>query len=210
MRKKVDYLQKVYEKNHETGNYVIEVSLDKYTDVFNDWDHSSYKKRDMDPDLSGFLDNCSEDIPLKYGIDICFYLPKMMQKDKKREEILITGVKTYYSFYIHAENKLLRESYQRILMYMVASFMFLTIGFALRTSVSDNIFYSTILEGLNIGGWVFLWEAISIFFFRRRKNLVEIKKYKRFLNSKIIFKYNLNSDTEKVIDNLDSMADMPV
>lgn len=82
MGKKIDYLQKIYDKNPVTGNYIIEVALDKYTDVFNDWDHASYKKRDMDPDLAYFLEDCADDIPSKHKFDICFYVPKEV-KDKR-------------------------------------------------------------------------------------------------------------------------------
>lgn len=49
-----DYLKKIYEKNTNTGNYIIEVSLNKYTDIFNDWDNSPLPKRDLDPDLDFF------------------------------------------------------------------------------------------------------------------------------------------------------------
>jgi hypothetical protein len=46
----------------------------------------------------------------------------------------------------------------------------------------------TVQQGFNVGGWVFLWEAISMFFFRRNEELREIEKYGRFLNSSIYFK----------------------
>jgi hypothetical protein len=64
----------------------------------------------------------------------------------------------------------------------------------LSTTVGDNIFLGTIQQGFNIGGWVFLWEVISMVFFRGREVSSEITKYQRFLNSLIYFKYgNENS-----------------
>ena len=118
--KKSDYLQKIYEQNPINGNYVIQVGIDKYTDIFNDWDNAPFRKRDMDPDLAIFLENCFEEIPEKHGVDICFYLPKE-GKDVKREESLIAGIKTYYSFYLHQAIKALKKNYHKIFKYVLAA-----------------------------------------------------------------------------------------
>ncbi len=186
--KKNDYLQKIYEKNTSTGNYVIQVALDKYTDIFNDWDRAPFRKRDIDADLAIFLENCFEEIPAKHGVDICFYLPKE-EKDVNREESLIAGIKTYYSFYLHQEIKVLKENYQKIFKYIVTSISLLAVSVFLSTTIGDNIILGTIQQGFNIGGWVFLWEVISMVFFRGREVSSEISKYQRFLNSLIYFKY---------------------
>jgi len=186
--KKNDYLQKIYEKNTTTGNYVIQVAIDKYTDIFNEWDRAPFRKRDMDPDLAIFLENCFEEIPAKQGVDICFYLPKE-GKDVSREELLIAGIKTYYSFYLHQEIKILKENYRRLFKYLLSSLSLLAVSVFLSTSVGNNIILGTVQQGFNIGGWVFLWEVISIVVFRGREVSSEISKYQRFLNSLIYFKY---------------------
>ena len=186
--KKSDYLQKIYEKNTSTGNYVIQVAIDKYTDIFNEWDRAPFRKRDMDPDLALFLENCFEDIPAKHGVDICFYLPKE-EKDVTREELLIAGIKTYYSFYLHQEIRVLKGNYSRLFKYLVSSFSLLAMSIFLGTIVGENIILETLQQGFNIGGWVFLWEVISIVIFRGREVSSEINKYQRFLNSLIYFKY---------------------
>lgn len=186
-RKKSDYLNKIYEKNPVTGNYVIEVALDKYTDVFNDWDNSPYKKRDMDPDLAIFLENCFDEIPQKQGVDICFYVPKEV-KDVKREEVIISGIRTYYSFYLGQAKRALKEKYHKMLSYILTSLGLLAVSVFFSTIYKDSIILGTVQQGFNVGGWVFLWEAISMFFFRRNEELREIEKYGRFLNSSIYFK----------------------
>ncbi|MBU3110323.1 hypothetical protein [Clostridium lacusfryxellense] len=186
--KKSDYLQKIYEKNATTGNYVIQVAIDKYNDIFNDWDNAPFRKRDMDPDLAIFLENCFEEIPEKHGVDICFYLPKE-EKDVSREESLIAGIKTYYSFYLHQEIRVLKNNYRKIFKYVLASLGLLAVSVFLGTTVGENIILGTIQQGFNIGGWVFLWEVISMVFFRGREVSSEISKYQRFLNSLIYFRY---------------------
>lgn len=189
MGKNVDYLQKIYERNPITGNYIIEVALDKYTDVFNDWDYASYKKRDMDPELAYFLEDCADDIPGKYGLDICFYIPKEI-KDKRREEVIVVGIKTYYSFYLHSELKVLRATYKRIFLYILTSFLILLTKMFLVSVSKPTVLFNTISESMNIGGWVFLWEALSLVFINRSDSIENTEKYKRFVNSNIYFKYN--------------------
>ena len=183
-----DYLQNIYEKNPSTGNYVIQVALDKYNDIFNDWDRAPFRKRDMDPDLAIFLENCFEDIPAKHGVDICFYLPKE-EKDINREESLIAGIKTYYSFYLHQEIKILKRNYHKMFNYIITALSLLAASIFLSTVSGENIFLETVRQGFNIGGWVFLWEVISMVFFRGREVSSEISKYQRFLSSLIYFKY---------------------
>lgn len=188
-KKKTNYLSKIYEVDATTKNYIIEISLDKYTDVFNDWDHASFKKRDIDPDLVFFLESCSEDIPLKYGIDICFYLPKEIQ-DKDRERIIVSGLKTYYSFYYHTERRTLKESYKKYLGYIIVAFIFLALSYIMANFAKNEIVYVTLSQGINIGGWVFLWEAISFVFFKRRKIVYDIKTYERLAGASVYFKYD--------------------
>lgn len=186
---KGDYLQKIYERNPQTGNYIIPVSLDKYTDIFNDWDNAPFRKRDMDPDLAHFLEDCSEDIPLKYKIDIVFYILKQ-QRDESREKMLISSFRTYYSFYHASEERVLNKTYKKVFRYMTVSFAFLSALFFARSIDRRSLFLNTFLQGMEIGAWVFLWEAISIFFFQKGKINDTIKKYKRFIDCNIYFKYD--------------------
>jgi hypothetical protein len=45
------------------------------------------------------------------------------------------------------------------------------------------------VEGLFIGGWVFLWEAIALFVFKNRDINLQIRRYERFKEAPIKFAY---------------------
>lgn len=183
-----DFLNKIYEKNSDTGNFIIPVSLDKYNDIFNDWDSAPFKKRDIDPDLARFLEDCADDIPVKYGIDVVFHVSNQ-QKDETREQMLVSIFRTYYSFYYVGQMKVLKSSYRSIAQYVITAFVFLTFIYMARNIERERVFLSTILmSGIEIGAWVFLWEAIS-FFFKKGDITDKIKKYKRFSECNIFFKY---------------------
>ena len=42
-------------------------------------------------------------------------------KDVNREELLIAGIKTYYSFYLHQEIKVLNNNYRKLFKYLITS-----------------------------------------------------------------------------------------
>ena len=86
--------------------------------------------------------------------------------------------------------------YQKSALYALASFALLFIPYSLRLSVQGNLVFSILVDGVNIGGWVFLWEAISTFAFRSRDDRNNFKHYKRFNLAPIRFNYIDKKDSE--------------
>ena len=68
-------------------------------------------------------------------------------------------------------------------------FFLLLVAFSLRIEPTNNAVFTTLVEGINIGGWGFLWEAISTFAFKKRDVRTKKKNYERFTRAKIRFKY---------------------
>lgn len=184
--RKADDLSRLYERNPATGNYIIEIALDQYVDIFNEWDHSSLRKRDMDPELAIFLEDCSNEIPLRHGLDLFFYLPR--DSDNLGKEPIVTNlVKTYYTFYGGNERKRMERLSRRALTYVAASFGLLASTYLFGRN--PNVLVDTLMQGLTVGGWVFLWEAISFFFIERSENVEKIKLYERLANAGVFFHY---------------------
>lgn len=185
-----DYLKKIYEKNTNTGNYIIEVSLNKYTDIFNDWDNSPLPKRDLDPDLDFFLRSCSYDIPFKHNIEICFYISNEV-KNEEAERLIALKLKNYYSLYLRGELRTLRQYYRRTILFTMMSFLLLFSALVFEKKFKSNIFLNTALQGFNIGGWVLLWEAISFWISQRKDIINEINTFDRFAHCDVYFKYTI-------------------
>ena len=80
--------ESAYKVNKETGRCVIELALDGYHDFFHEWDNASYKRRDLHPELTGFLDMCSEDIPLKKELEIRIEIGKEPKDDRMEDNHL--------------------------------------------------------------------------------------------------------------------------
>ncbi len=188
LKKKINYLKQIYKVNEETNSFLIEVSLDYYNEVFNGWDPSPIKRRDIDPDLLQFIEQCAFDIPLKYLVELRFYLPKDKYNAKK-EELTEAGIKNNFKFIIHFIKRNLAENRKKIFIYIIMSLILLSIGYITKQQVPVDVFTTTFEEIFFIGGWVFLWEAFSIFSFSSQQTRVRLKRYTRFLDTPIHFYY---------------------
>jgi hypothetical protein len=190
--KEIEYLKQVFRENPQTGSLIIEVLLEKYGFAFNEWDSSFVKRRDLDPDLLHFLESCSRDIPLKYGVELSFTVYD--ERDEQREKMIQEGICNYFAYSVFSEESTLRDLARKMLIYVAVSVSFLLLASVLDTFVALNLFTTTLKEGLYIGGWVFLWEAISLLSFNRGKIKQRIAEYKRFLHAPVNFVYSCSLD----------------
>lgn len=184
---KKSYLKSIYKFDKNRDTYVLEISIDTYQELFNEWDASPIRKKDIDPDLAAYLQQVGIDIPLREDIDICFIIPKE-QKDEVLEVKAQKAFTNYYNGNIHFINRTLRSNFRKTLMYLVLGFSFIALAYVL-TNYPVTLSFDIIKEGLFIGGWVFLWEAISLFFFVSGDMRKQKRQYKRFASTIIHFVY---------------------
>nr|WP_208677006.1 hypothetical protein [Synechococcus elongatus]AZB72794.1 hypothetical protein DOP62_08785 [Synechococcus elongatus PCC 11801] len=178
--------QQVYSQNLDNGRFVIEISLDQYSDVFNEWDPAPFKRRDLDPYLQQYLEESSDEIPLRYPLEICFQLPQGL-RDRSLETKVCDGFHNCLTFRLY----LLNQEQQRLNRYV---FLFVLAGFSLigsatlfRDRLGETILVSTLLEGVVVSGWVFLWEAVSLIIFKKREIHHRYRSYQRLQQAPIIF-----------------------
>lgn len=188
-KKKKNYLKQIYKMNPDTNAYIIEVSLIDYNEIFNGWDPSPIKRRDLDPELISFLEECDSDIPLEFPLELMFYLPED-QYDKEKEKLSRVGIKNYFDYSVHFIRKELMQIRQKIFLYIIMAVAFLSVGYLSGQKAEPGFFTAIFIEGFTIGGWVFLWEAFSLFFFARQEVSGRLKRYIRLKNTKISFRYN--------------------
>ena len=188
MRNHKSLLEKIYETNPVNGNYIIEVSLVNYAEIFNDWDHAPMRRKDIDPDLLSFLADSIDDIPMKHQIDICFYLSDQV-RSAEREQQIISWFRTFYRFYIELERKKIQAIVRKALVCMLVSAVFFVSSYLGERISQNSLLLYILTEIVVVGGWVFLWEAISLFTFERSRIRRLIKNYRRFVRAAIEFRY---------------------
>ncbi len=181
-----EYLSQIYTYNYLERAYFIDIQLDNYKDIYHEWDFSAINIRGLDDELMQFIDECCDEIPLKYKIGINFYLPHYI-KDMDKEEKTKIGLLNYFNYLtkrnINIKNRLFYSSLKNAGL----GSLFLILAFVLKVYVID--FPSFISFGLDIGSWVFFWETSEIVFFERGKASREIQKCKRLAKATIYFNY---------------------
>lgn len=188
-KKKKNYLKQIYRMDDETNTFIIEISLENYKEIFNGWDPSPIKRRDLDPDFLHFIEECSSEIPLAYPLELQLHLPKDLY-DEEKESLTRVGIKNNFSFIDHFIRKEIEQINKRIVFYIIAAFAFLSVGYVSTERIIENIITTTLIEGLSIGGWVFLWEAFSLFFFSGQEVRSRQKRNNRFREASINFSYH--------------------
>ncbi len=182
-------INKVYDYNPETQAYIIKVSIKQYTHIFNDLDPAPLKRRDLNQDLLNYLDDCSFDIPLGYKVNIQF-VADMAIKDEVKEKRVVAGLKTYFGFLLLTLKRDINLAYKKCLLYIVNSFVLLFLSFYINSGLFLNsILLDTLIEGLSIGGWVFLWEAIALVVFKNHDTRNRYRKYERLEQAAVDFIY---------------------
>jgi hypothetical protein len=181
-------LERIYERDKETDAFIISIAIERYPDIFNELDSAPWRRRDIDHDLRIFLEESSSDIPRKYDIILQFNVSHDRQDIEKEERIKL-GLRTYFAFVRNSLQREIRDSYEKSALYVLASFLLLFTSYSLQAQVTDNIIFTTLIDGISIGGWVFLWEAISTFAFKNRDIREKYQQYKRLSIAPVRFYY---------------------
>jgi hypothetical protein len=181
-------IQKQYRFEEANNVYLIEVSLDDYDDVFNEWDPAPFKKRFIEEEFDEFVVSSSEDIPLKFNLNIILYIPEQ-KKYTNKEKSVVSAYKNYYLYASEKVEKSWIKLRKKDVSYFILATIFLSSGYFLQYAV-DNVVVDVIKEGIFIGGWVFLWEVFTNIFIKRRKLRTKYKIYKRLYLSDIRFIYS--------------------
>jgi hypothetical protein len=186
MALKDKFFNEVYAIDKTNNAYMIEAALDHYTDIFSEWDPAPFKRRELDPDLKLYLESSADEIPTKYSIEVCFILPPGT-RDKAIEQDVRDGLRNSVDFKLYLIRKELRLINARTFRYVLSGLGTFLVATLLEKPASFNVLTSVLTEGLFIGGWVFLWEAVSLFFFSNRDLYNRYHTYKRLRNSEVIF-----------------------
>ena len=128
MRQLKRFYQEVYKYDSKHNSYQIDVLLDAYEDVYDEWDASPFKRRDIEDEFDDFITDSSSDIPLKYGVSINLFLPKNVY-DERKERLLIEAYENFYQFKLKRALKVRQNMNRKILNYLVLAIIFLFVGY---------------------------------------------------------------------------------
>jgi hypothetical protein len=104
------------------------------------------------------------------------------------EDIVTKGLRNYFSFIMGIYTRRIKMTNERSIYFVGISFFLLLVASFMTSFDLENIFLQTVNEGIFIGGWVFMWEAISSYSIKKREIKDRLRHYRRFFDSPIKFR----------------------
>ena len=187
IRKTKHYLKEIYDQDPASNAYIIEVALDDYADIFSEWDPAPFKRRDLDPDLEEYLLGGAAEIPRKESVIICFVIPARKVNAETEAEAL-AGLKNSFIYKRYQLKKSFNKSNSYAIRYLILGFLFLWLGRSVTGNLIADLVSSLLSEGIFIGGWVFIWEAVYQFFFQNRELYTNYQIVKRLQLAPVVFR----------------------
>ncbi len=112
-----NFLDQFYTVDPESGDYIVEIALNDYDDIFNSWDSSVYNIRDLDSSLKSFLVDCAYDIDDNKKIILRFNMQDE-KKDHVMEKNIEKGIRNYFAYCIYMLKKAYTERKKMALLHL--------------------------------------------------------------------------------------------
>ena len=143
-----------YERDNE-GSIIINMKVDDDSDFLSVF--SSSKTPVISSEVADFIEHNTCSAPSGERFVLRIYSNCI---DDEEKEIYRSAIKEYYTERYLASKKELRRNRLIALMLTFAGIVTLSLAF-----MTDNVIWSEVID---IGAWVFLWEAVDVSFFRNR------------------------------------------
>lgn len=165
----------------------ININVDYYREIYNEWDFSPLNKSDLDDDLFEYLEESASEISKKNKICIVFHIPSSI-KDAEKEQKSIEGFKSYFNYKIKIHTNKIKTTKKSSLDYGLFGLFLLFLGYLLQRIIPETIFIDFIIEGFFVGGWVLSWELFNTLFFEQAKLKDKIAVLQRLRDAEIQYK----------------------
>src|SRR5699024_10769946 len=98
-------------------------------------------------------------------------------------------IRNHFNYRFHFIKKKMKFDRKKIMIYIIASLFLSFSAFYLPTIMGKGIFQKVLFQGIQLGGWVFLWEAFTLFFLNGGETRRNLREYERLVKAPIKFRY---------------------
>ena len=187
----LDALREIYPYDPHTRTFTIPTRVANYNEFFNPLDPSPAPARDLTPELVEYLNQCSIEIPAQYGLIIRLQVENAPQSPQ-HEQDCISSLRTFYQHNVFVVQAHIQRMRSRALKFLLISFLCLAVTILGEGWVSAGFVGNLLQEALLIGGWVFMWEAVTLNFIEMDSYSQEIIRFRRLIAAKVTFSNDQN------------------
>ena len=161
-----------YERD-EAGLPCVDVATERASDLYSYFDRfSPYMRRDLEQDLVDYLLACAEEIhPQPFIVRFSF----AQAADADTQQRLRHSMTGFFTYLLEKERQTLRRMRYRSAVFLLLGLLILLAAALLKGwSMPHPVVLDVIAEGVNIAGWISMWEALATFvvdWFPHRRNL---------------------------------------
>ena len=179
-------LLQMYSYDSKTNTITIPMRLKTFADLYNPIDPSPSPSRDLSEEVVDYLNQCSDEIALKFNVEISIELGEGISDTAGKAEC----AKSIRSFFIHeifvCEHQK-SSNRKAAFRHLMVSLTCLSIYVISQQITSFGIIFDIIKEAILIGGWVFMWESVTHNFIQIEPIDEMIRRYQRIIDAPIHF-----------------------
>jgi hypothetical protein len=161
-----------YERD-AAGIPCVDVATERAGDLYSYFDRfSPYLRRDLEQDLVDYLLACAEEIhPQPFVVRFSF----AQAADGETQQRIRHSMNSFFTYLLEKERLTLRRMVYRSVVFLLLGLLILLAAVLLRGWTAPHpVVLDVIAEGVNIAGWISMWEALATFavdWFPHRRNL---------------------------------------
>jgi len=145
----------------------IEISLNRLTQLFNSFDPSPFRERDLDREAEDYIVGSAEEASQQRPLALVIHLPADQMPTSGLPD-LREAIHNYFAYRRDQESRRLRLLFRDGRLALVTGVAFLFCCMLLRelaSSLSNDAASEIFGEGMLIIGWVAMWRPLEIFLY---------------------------------------------
>lgn len=165
----------------ENGASLIEIRLHSVRQMFNSFDPSPFHEKDLDREAEEYIVETVQELPANAALKILLHLPES-ERLLAEQAKLTDAIHNYFGYRLWVMQHRLADLMQRGRTALVIGVAFLALTLIVREltlAFGSGTAARMIAEGLQIAGWVALWQPIQLFFYDWRPMHRMVGVYRR-------------------------------
>lgn len=149
----------------ENGAVLIELRLRHLSQLFNSFDPSPFREKDLDKDAEDYIVGAAREIGIHRRLKLVIHLSAVAMADAGT---VAPAIHNYFAYRLEAARRDLRLHLSQGRLSLAIGLAFLVACVSVREvvlSLGDGTIEKILAEGLLISGWVAMWRPIQIYLY---------------------------------------------
>lgn len=153
----------------EDGAAVIEMSVTKPDQLFDERDPSPFIEKDLDDDAVDYIVSAVQEFSHSHPMKLHIYFTEKNQAKKKNKNLtdqdIALAIRNYFTYTSSISKKKLRKSLKNSQGFLIMGIMLLVACLSISEFLNPYPTLNILKSGFEIAAWVALWRPLELIFF---------------------------------------------